>query len=372
MDEERLVGLDLRVWVKHLGGEFVWISNAGHVEPVADDASVQIAKIAELSRAIPGELSFFTRPDHPRYRDAFLHTKASVVLVSKAWWEDAPTAWPKDTLLWVCARPYVVLAQLADALRLQDMPRATERIHPTAVIEKSATLAADVRVGAGAVVKAGAHLGAGCILHAQTFVGQGAHLGERVQMHPGARVLWGCILGDDCILHPGATVGADGFGYAEDEDGSRVPIPQMGIVVLGDRVDLGAHSVVDRATFGKTQVGSGTKIDNLVQVAHNVILGKDCVLVSQSGLAGSAQIGDRVIFGAQSGSVGHVRVASDIHIAGRGAVVRDLSDAGVYGGLPAIPQSRWLRNQAASHKGPEILRRLRRLEAACNTQDEES
>ena len=160
-------------------------------------------------------------------------------------------------------------------------------------------------------------------------------IGENVEIHPGAKVLERCQIGNGVILQAGAVIGSDGFGYAPDDEGVRHKIPQVGIVVLEDDVEIGANATIDRATFGETRIGKGTKVDNLVQIAHNVVTGKDCVIVSQSGIAGSTKLGDRVIAGAQVGIVGHIEVANDVMLGARAALTKTIKSPGVFSGTPS-------------------------------------
>jgi UDP-3-O-[3-hydroxymyristoyl] glucosamine N-acyltransferase len=260
----------------------------------------------------------------------------------------------------VCANPYLAMAQVAVALH----PPATwaagveagAHVHAEASIDPKAT------VRAGAVVEAGAVVGAGSVLMPGSYVGQRARLGSRVLLHPGARVLERCVLGDRVILHANSVVGSDGFGYAPDAEGHRMKIPQVGIVVLEDDVEIGACTTIDRATFGETRVGRGTKIDNLVQIAHNVVVGEDCVVVSQSGIAGSTRLGKRVIMGAQTGVVGHIEICDDVMLGARAAVAGAITDSGIYSGVPAIPHRQWLKVAVAQNHIPELRARLRALE----------
>jgi UDP-3-O-[3-hydroxymyristoyl] glucosamine N-acyltransferase len=317
---------------------------------VVGDADLRIRDVADLESAGPEHLSFLA---NTRYRDEFDRTRAGAVLVPEGITHDSTT-------LIVCANPYLALARVATELHPpSDWPAGIEagaHVHPGARIDPTAT----VRVGA--VVEVGAAVGARSVIGAGCYVGREARLGDDVVMHPGSRLLERCVLGNRVLLQPGAVVGSDGFGYAPDAQLRRHKIPQVGIVEIGDDVEIGANATVDRATFGATRIGPGTKIDNLVQIGHNVATGRDCVIVAQSGIAGSTAMGDRVIMGAQTGVAGHLEISSDVTLAARGAIGGNLRDAGVYSGVPAMPHKLWLKVAMAQRQLPEIRRRLRQLE----------
>lgn len=325
---------------------------------VHGDGERVIRDVADLASAGPEHLSFLVSP---RYLDAFRRTRAGAVLVA-APLDDAPCA------LIACENPYRAMAVIAQALH--PAPTPAPGIHPGAIVHLEAEIHPAAAVCAGAIVAAGARVGARSVLSSLVYVGEAAHIGEECVLHPGAKVLHRCVLGKRVILHAGAVIGSDGFGYVPDAQGRRHKIPQVGIVELGDDVEIGANATVDRATFGVTRIGAGTKIDNLVQVGHNVVIGRDCVLVSQSGIAGSTVLGDRVLVGPQAGTIDHVRVASDVRLAARTGVAQGIDTPGDYSGAPATEHRRWLRAVLATYTLPElrrtvkdIERRLARLEA---------
>jgi UDP-3-O-[3-hydroxymyristoyl] glucosamine N-acyltransferase len=217
-------------------------------------------------------------------------------------------------------------------------------------------------VGPGAVIGAGAKVGPQAQIGPQAFVGHSAQVGARTVLHPGAKVLWGCTVGDDCVLHPGCVIGGDGFGLAQGPHGpEHLKVPQMGTVAVGHKVEIGANSTIDRATFGVTCIGDGCKIDNLVQIGHNVTLGKHCVVVSQSGIAGSATLGDSITVGAQAGIVGHLHIAAGTTLAARTGVISSLTEPGVYAGAPAMEHRAWLRMMAALRDLAPMRKRLAAL-----------
>lgn len=320
----------------------------GHV---VGDSTRPICDIADLASAGPQHLSFLT---NRKYLQQFYKTRAGAVLVAQPV-EDAPCA------LIVCASPYVAVAQIATILH--PAPAYAAGVEPGAHVSGEARIDPLAVVRVGAIVEAGARIGPRTIIDAGVYIGRNAQVGADCMLYPGVRVLARCLLGDRIILHSGVVIGSDGFGFAPDAQGRRHKIPQVGIVEIADDVEIGANSTVDRATFGVTRIGAGTKIDNLVQIAHNVVLGRDCVVVSQTGIAGSAIVGDRVVFGAQGGVVGHITIASDVMLGARAGVARSIDAPGVYSGTPAMPHRTWLKVAMMQPTLPDLRRKVRDLEA---------
>ena len=322
---------------------------------VHGDASLIITAVRELRTAGCGHLSFLT---HPRYLDQLQQTEASAILVRE------PYPQVRCTQL-QCKNPYLAMAQACQILHAPPAPASG--IAQGAHVNDSAHVDPGACVRPGAVVEAHARIASGCVLHPGAYVGRGATLGPDCILHPGAKVLDGCILHARVILQAGAIVGSDGFGYAQDGQGRHHKIPQMGHAVLEDDVEIGANSCVDRATFCRTLIGAGTKIDNLVQVAHNVSLGRDCIVVSQAGIAGSTKVGDRVMLGAQSGLSGHLEIASNTLFAARAGVIASIKSAGTYGGFPAMPHDQWLKMTAHQRRLGTLRQRVQQLETTHNS-----
>ena len=312
---------------------------------------IPISKLKEFGNSIEPaqqELSFLTQS---KYRDAFRATKAGAVLVS-----EAPES--SHTNLLICENPYLALAQIAQAL--YPKPVFEAGVHPTAFIHATAQVDPTVHVGANAVVDADAVLGAGSVIEALCYVGRECVIGANVHIHPGSRVLNKTRIGDRTILHAGCVIGSDGFGFAPDAQGTRHKVPQVGIVEIGADCEIGANTTIDRATLGVTKVGSGTKLDNLVQIAHNVELGDNCVMASQSGIAGSSRLGDQVVMGAQSGLSGHVAVCDNTILAARAGVISDIKKPGVFAGFPSMPHKDWLRYKAQRKRLADLRRTVAR------------
>jgi UDP-3-O-[3-hydroxymyristoyl] glucosamine N-acyltransferase len=263
-------------------------------------------------------------------------------------------------------RPHLVTAQprLAFQRILQDYHRQPELPpgrHPTAVLHESATIDPTVRIGPFVVVESGARIAAGVQLAAFCYVGADCVVGEDTVVHPRVTLYREVSVGRRCILHSGVVLGADGFGFLP-VDGRYVKVPHVGTVAIADDVEIGAGSAVDRATVGVTSVGARTKIDNLVQIGHNVRLGEDCAVSGQAGVGGSARIGDRVRLGGQTGVADHVRIADDVSVGAGSTVHGHLREPGTYWGRPARPLAQAGRINALLPRLADLLERVRRLE----------
>jgi UDP-3-O-[3-hydroxymyristoyl] glucosamine N-acyltransferase len=299
-------------------------------------ADLPVTGVAGIEEAGPGELTFVA---NPKYAQALRTTRASAVLL-------APDMECPESI--ACVRTPDPYAALVRVLMLFDPgpPPVPPGVHPAAVVGEGVELGQDAGVGPFAVVEAGARIGKGTRIAAHAYVGHEAVLGDGCYLHPNSYVGRGCRLGHRVILYPGAIIGSDGFGYAPYE-GRYHKIPQLGIVDLGDDVEIGANACIDRATMGCTRVGRGTKIDNLVQVAHNVAIGEDGVIAAQTGISGSTRIGDRLRMGGQVGVIGHLRFGNDVTASAKSGVIGDLSDGEMVSGFPARPHREWLRGVAA-------------------------
>ncbi|HTV75007.1 MAG TPA: UDP-3-O-(3-hydroxymyristoyl)glucosamine N-acyltransferase, partial [Candidatus Acidoferrales bacterium] len=233
--------------------------------------------------------------------------------------------------------------------------------HPSAVVDESAQIGPDVWIGPCVVVGPHASVGAQSVLHAGVVLGSEARAGRRVIFHPHAMLLDGCVAGDEVVLQPGAVIGSEGFGWVF-VDGRLEKIPQVGNVELGDGVEIGANTTVDRAQTGTTRIGAGTKVDNLCQIGHNVHVGRHTALAAMVGIAGSTTVGDHVQVGGQAGINGHITVGSRVKIAGGAHVWSDIPDDAVYSGMPAQEHRRELRWQARLRSIDKLFARVDALE----------
>jgi UDP-3-O-[3-hydroxymyristoyl] glucosamine N-acyltransferase len=308
-----------------------------------------VQRVSGIEEAGPGDLTFVA---NPKYVGRLETTRASAVILSP----DLET--PLPSLL--SANPYLSFAQAVALLHPQPAP--TPGVHPTAVVDRSAALGEGVHVGALAVVGPRVRVGARTVLHPHVVLYADVEVGDDCLLHSGVQVRERCRLGHRVIVQNGAVLGGDGFGFAKDAQGRYQKIPQVGIVVVEDDVEIGALTAVDRAALGETRIGRGTKIDNLVQVGHSVTIGRDTVVAGQVGIAGSTRIGERVILAGQVGIVGHLTVGDGAIVTAQTGIGSTVSPGAVVSGSPAIENRVWLRATAAFAKLPELLKRVRALE----------
>ena len=319
---------------------------------VRGEFSVSVNGVAALDAASPTEVSFL---GNEKYRSQFATTRAGVVIVPPGDYEEGTAA------LIVAENP-----SLAFAAVVRHFAAATKAlepgIHPRATVEFSAVLdPSKVRVHAGAIVMLGAKIGDGTEIGPNAVIGEEAVIGENCRIMANVTIRERCIIGDRVIIQPGAVIGSDGYGY-EFSGGRHVKIDQVGIVVIGDDVEIGANTTIDRARFGKTEIGEGCKIDNLVQIGHNVVIGKHCLIVSQSGIAGSARIEDYVTAAAQVGIVGHVTVGAKAILTARTGVTASIPGGETYAGKPALPMRQEMKFQAHLRRLPKLISRVKALE----------
>ena len=235
-------------------------------------------------------------------------------------------------------------------------------IHPAACIHETARIGDRVIIGAGTVVSRNVSIGNGSIVKANTVLEQDVVIGEDCILHPNVVVAHACELGDRVILKSGCVIGMEGFGFAQDETGKSHRIPQTGRVIIEDDVLMGSHCNVDRATWGETRIRAGSKFDALCHVAHNADIGEDCIIVAQSGVAGSSTLGKRVLVSGQSAITDHVKITDDVVLVQRAGVINDIDEAGVYAGTPIQPVKDYFRNSAVAHKLVELRKQVRQLE----------
>jgi UDP-3-O-[3-hydroxymyristoyl] glucosamine N-acyltransferase len=318
---------------------------------VIGDGNVVIERVTAVDEAAPDALTFAT---DDRYLAAALESRAAAVLV------DAELALPVTSKpLLVVQNARIALATLLASVRTP-MPRGPFR-HPTAAIDPQADVAADAYVGAHAYVGPGARVGSLSVIDTGAYVGAGAIVGESTWLHPHASLMEGCIAGNRVILHAGCVIGSEGFGWAFVE-GRLERIPQIGNVVLGDAVEIGANSCVDRGQTGSTRIGTGTKIDNLVQIGHNCRIGKHCAFAALTGLAGSTTVGDYVKVAGQVGTRGHMTIGSHATIGGKTGVWADVPDGATVSGNPARDHREYLRLEVMIRNLPKLVARVDALE----------
>lgn len=322
---------------------------------VLGGGQVHISTVSSLHSATPGSISFLANRAYKRH---LADTKAAAVILRR---EDAD-ACPVAALL--SDNPYLTYAKVAAILCPE--PREPAGVHPSAVVADDAQLDSGVWVGPQAVVEAGARIGAGTVIGPGCVVGRGTRIGAESRLVANVTVLHDCVIGQRAILHPGVVIGADGFGIANDR-GTWVKVPQLGGVVIGDDVELGANTTVDRGAIEDTVIEDGVKIDNQVQIAHNVRIGAHTAIAGCAGIAGSAKIGSHCAIAGGVGIAGHLEIADGVQITAMALVTKSISEPGVYSsGTPLQPNDLWHKNFARFRKLDEMARRLRALEKKIN------
>lgn len=320
-----------------------------------------IAGIGTLANAGPSEIAFLS---NPRYQSQLQHTRAAAVLLTPdadAALQDAGEAMPSFVRV-VCAHPYLAYALLARWFEAMRRPAAQGSIHPTAVVAEGAQVHASASIGAHCVIEAGAIIADGCRLGPGCIVGEGASVGSDSLLHARVTLYHDVHIGARAIVHSGAVLGADGFGFAPDprEQGAWFKIAQLGGVTVGDDVEIGANTTIDRGALDNTQIGSGVKLDNQIMIAHNVRIGAHTAIAACVGIAGSTVIGARCTIGGAAMLSGHLTLVDDVHISGGTAVTSSINKPGRYTGVyPYAEHGQWQKNAAVIQQLSQLRKRIR-------------
>ena len=320
---------------------------------IEGDGNVVISSFAKIEEGQPGAISFLANPKYTHY---IYDTRSSAVLVSDTFVAEKPL---NCTLIRV-ADPYATVASLMEMAAKMMQPNPTGIEQPCFIAE-SVEIPDDAYVGAFAYIGKGAHIGNGAKIYPQAYVGENVTVGNGSILYSGVKVYHNCKIGDRCILHSGAVVGADGFGFAP-VDGHYNKIPQMGNVVIADDVEIGANTTVDRATMGSTRVGKGTKLDNLIQIGHNVQIGENTVSSAQTGIAGTSKVGRNCFLAGQVGIADHITVGDFVKIGSKSGIDRDIPSGQVRFGSPALNGREYYRSFAVFKVLPELSRRVDNIE----------
>jgi len=321
-----------------------------------------VTGVAAVQSCGPGDLVFADKPALLAY---VLERKPAVVIAARGLREALVGVSPTTVALfagnvalahWIIKQRYAgrnyAAAEWEGPIHPSAVVHPEARIDPTAWIEPRVVIGRNAQIGARSRIMSGAVIEHDAVIGCDTVV------------HPNAVIGYGCVLGDEVVVGPGSIIGSEGFGFAQDAKRRSHPIPQTGRVVIGDRVRVGANNTIDRATYAETRIGSGTKFDNLCHVAHNVDIGEDCLLTAMFCIAGSSQVGNRVIASGQTGVIDHVKICDDVVLVHRAGVVKDIDQPGAHASLPTQPLDEYLRNTAAARKNAELRKRVTELEKA--------
>ncbi len=315
---------------------------------IVGDASIEVEGVVEIKEARKGEITFISDIKHLPLLET---TQASAVIVSREVKE------AKVPLIQV-ENPYLAFSQVMRILVPYQKP--TEGVHPTAIVSKGVDLGKKVSIGAYSMIEEKARIGDNTIIYPLVYVGRGSRIGKDCLIYPQVMIREGVKIASRVIIHSGTVIGSDGFGYIPHE-GKQHKVPQIGRVVIEDDVEIGANVTIDRATLGKTWIKRGVKIDNLVQIAHNVVIGEDSIIIAQVGVSGSTEIGKGVTLAGQAGVVGHIKIGDGVIVGGRAGVLKSVPPNTVVSGYPARPHAQAKRIEASILRLPELHKLVREL-----------
>ncbi len=323
---------------------------------VEGDNEVLVHHLSKIEEGVPGTLTFLA---NPKYTSFIYETKASIAIVSNDF--IAEKALPQGLTLIRVADAYGSFAKLLEAYN--NLTKKPAGVHPTAVIAEGANIGEGVYVGPHVVVSDGVLVGEGTILNAGTYLAENVVIGAKTEIFAGVKVYRDCKIGSHCTIHSGVVIGGDGFGFSPNSENNYSKVPQIGNVIIEDHVEVGANTTIDRATLGSTIIRKGVKLDNLIQVAHNVEIGENTVIAAQTGIAGSTRIGKNCMIGGQVGIVGHISIADGTKIAAQSGIGQTISEPNtIVQGSPAFSIMDYKKSYVGFRKLPEILRRIDDLE----------
>jgi UDP-3-O-[3-hydroxymyristoyl] glucosamine N-acyltransferase len=322
---------------------------------VEGDPKVTVNSFGKIEEAQKGQLAFLA---NPKYEEYLYTTQASVIIIN----ETLELKQPVSAALIRVPDAYTAFATLLTKYQ-EIVNQQLVGVQEPAYISESARLGENIFVGVFAYIGDNVSVGNLTKIHPQVYLGTNVRIGEHCTIHPGVKIYHDCVLGNHVTVHAGTVIGSDGFGFAPQEDGSFKKVPQIGNVVVEDYVEIGANACIDRATIGSTIIHAGAKLDNLIQIAHNVEVGNNTVIAAQAGVSGSTKIGNNVMIGGQAGIVGHIQIADGSRINGQSGVSKSIKTPGTsVTGSPAFEYTNALRSQALSRKLPELEKRLMELE----------
>jgi len=321
---------------------------------ITGDPGVMVNTVAKIEEGHKGALSFLA---NPKYEHFIYKTDSSVVIVNRSFVPSSPV---KATLIKV-DNAYESFASL---LNLVEQSRPKKKgIHPTAVIDGTSKTGKDVYIGAYVFIGENCIIGDNCRIFPHTYIGDGTRIGDDSIIYAGVKIYHECIIGKKCTIHAGSVIGSDGFGFAPQSDNEFLKVPQLGNVILEDHVEIGANVAIDRATMGSTVIHKGVKLDNLIQIGHNVEVGENTVMAAQTGIAGSSKVGKNCMFGGQVGVAGHIKIADGTKIGAQSGIPGDVrKENTIITGYPAINHRDFLRSSVVYRKLPELKAIIEKLE----------
>lgn len=330
---------------------------------VEGNPDVKVNNFAKIEEGKPGTLAFLSNPKYTHY---IYDTKADIVLVNADFKAKKEI---KATLIRV-ANSYEALAKLLELVEKSKPSKVG--VEPMSYVAPSAKIGKEVYVAGFAYVGENVVVGDNSKVFPHVFIGENVVIGNNVTLYSGVKIYAGCKIGDNSIIHAGAVIGSDGFGFAPQADGSYHKIPQMGNVVIEKNVEIGANTVIDRAVMDSTIIREGVKLDNLIQIAHNVEIGKHTVIASQSGVSGSTKIGKNCVFGGQVGLAGHLKVGNNVKLGAQSGIMKNLKENSELIGSPAIPIRDWYKSSVIFGKLPEMYREIAQLKKEINELKDEN
>ncbi|MCX6326063.1 MAG: UDP-3-O-(3-hydroxymyristoyl)glucosamine N-acyltransferase [Bacteroidia bacterium] len=335
--------------------EFTAATIAGFLKgEIEGNPDIKVNTVAKIEEGQEGALSFLANPKYEHY---IYSTASSIVLVDKSF---VPSGKIRATLIRV-ENAYEAFASL---LRLVDQSRARKKgIHSTAIIETTAKIGSDVYIGPYSYIGENCIIGDGCSVYPHVYIGDNTKLGKNCTINPGVKIYHDCLVGQGCIIHAGTVIGSDGFGFAPQSESEYTKIPQLGNVILEDHVEIGANVTIDRATMGSTIIRKGVKLDNLIQIGHNVEVGENTVMAAQTGIAGSTKIGKNCMFGGQVGVAGHVKIANGTKVGAQAGIIGEVkAENTIIIGSPAIDYKQFLKSSVIFKILPDMKIKIDTLE----------
>lgn len=321
---------------------------------IEGDASIKVSNVAKIEEGEPGTLAFLANPKYEKY---LYTTEASIVLINN----DLKLVKPTNATLIRVENAYESFAGLLQLVS-EAMPQK-KGIDPNSYIDPTAKTGKDIYFGAYSFVGENSVIGDQCNIYPQVYIGDNVEIGNNVTLYPGVKIYYGTKIGDNCIIHAGCVIGADGFGFAPQENKEYKKIPQLGTVIIEDNVEIGANATIDRATMGSTIIKKGVKLDNLTQIAHNVVVGENTVIAAQAGIAGSTKIGKNCMFAGQVGIAPHITIADEVKATPQAGIPNNIKKPGsIVMGTPAFDIREFQRSFVVQKQLPDLQKKVRQME----------